>query len=153
MKFRESLISAHHNYLVNQMLTPGFVLGDPDSTEDFFFLGDVVLPPDSEPKLYGRLFDERGALILRMAGGEILENPGGCIRQNLPGGFRILYASGEPLLSVHTETFANGCLTKMQGKLFDRDGKIRVEPMYDSIRIFGEKPSLLRSPLLSQAPA
>jgi hypothetical protein len=153
LKCRESLISAHHNYLVNQMLTPGFVLGDPDSADDFFFLGDVVLPPESDPKLYGRLFDERGVLILRMAGEEILENPGGCVRQKLVGGFRILYASGEPLLSVRTEAFANGYLTRIQGKLYDRDGKVRMEPIYDSARVFGEKTFCLSSPLLSKSPA
>ena len=118
VKFRESLISAHHNYLVNQMLTPGFVLGDPDSADDFFFLGDVLLPPGSEPMVSGRLFDERGVFVMRIAGQEVLENPGGCVLQKLAGGFRILYASGEPLLSVHTETFANGYLTRIQGKLY-----------------------------------
>ncbi len=138
MKFRESLISAYHNYLVNQMLTPGFVLGDPDSVDDFFFLADVVLPPDSEPKLYGRLFDERGALVLKMAGEKIFENMGGCVRQDMAGGFRILDASGAPFLSVRTESFANGYLTRIQGKLFDRGGKIRVEPLLDSIQVFGE---------------
>ena len=76
MKFRESLISAHHNYLVNQMLTPGFLLGDPDLADDFFFLGDVVLPPESEPKLFGRLFDERGALILKNGGRRNSRKPG-----------------------------------------------------------------------------
>ena len=120
------------------MLTPGFVLGDPDSADDFFFLGDVVLPPESEPMLSGRLFDERGVFVLRIAGEDVLENPGGCVRQKLIGGFRILYASGEPLLSVRTEAFANGYLTRIQGKLYDRDGKIRVEPLLDGIQVFGK---------------
>ena len=79
MKFRESLISAHHNYLVNQMLTPGFVLGDPDSADDFFFLADVLSPPASEPMVSGRLFDERGVFVVRIAGQEALENPGRAI--------------------------------------------------------------------------
>jgi len=138
VKFRESLISAHHNYLVNRMLTPGFVLGDPDSANDFFFLADVLLPPGSEPMVSGRLFDERGVFVVRIAGQEALENPGRCVLQKGAGGFRVLYASGEPLLSVHTETFANGYLTRIQGKLYDGEGKIRAEPTYDSIRVFGK---------------
>jgi hypothetical protein len=138
MKFRESLISAHHNYLVNQMLTPGFLLGDPDSADDFFFLGDVLLPPGSEPMLSGRLFDERGLFVLRIAGRDVLENPRGCIRQNLAEGFRIIYASGDPLLSVRTESYANGYLTRIQGKLYDRDGKLRMEPLLDGIQVFGK---------------
>ena len=137
MKFRESLISAHHNYLVNQMLTPGFVLGDPSSDDVFFFVGDVLTPPESKPRLYGRFFNEKGVFVLRFAGEEIEENPGGCVLQKMAGGFRILRASGEPLLSVHTEGFANGYLTRIQGKLFDRDGKIRVEPLFDGIQVFG----------------
>jgi hypothetical protein len=138
VKFRESLISAYHNYLVNRMLTPGFVLGDPDSVDDFFFVADVLLPPGSEPVMSGRLFDERGVFVVRIAGQEALENPGGCVLQKLAGGFRILYSSGEPLLSVHTEAFANGYLTRIQGKLYDRDGRIRVEPLLDGIQVFGK---------------
>ncbi len=75
---------------------------------------------------------------MRIAGQEVLENPGGCVLQKLAGGFRILYASGEPLVSVHTEAFANGYLTRIQGKLYDGEGKIRAEPTYDSIRVFGK---------------
>ena len=153
MKVRESLISAHHNYLVNQMLTPGFVLGDPDSEDDFFFVGDVLRPPGSEPRVSGRLFDERGILILQFAGEEILANPGGCIRQNLAGGFKIIRASGEPLLLVRTEAFANGHLTRIQAKLFDRGGSIRVEPLYDSVRLIGEELSFFSAPLSSRLPA
>ena len=147
MKFRESRVSAHHNYLVNQMLTPGFVLGDPSSDDGFFFVGDVLTPPESKPRLYGRFFDEKGVFVLKFAGDEMVENPGGCIRQNLAGGFRILYASGELLFSAHTEAFANGALTRIQGKLYDREGKIRMEPMYDSVRVFGEKVLFLSAPL------
>jgi hypothetical protein len=152
LKFRESMVSAHHNYLVNQMLTPGFALGNPSSDDEFFFVGDVLTPPESKPRLCGRLFDESGVFVLRFAGEEIVENPGGCVRQKLVGGFRILYASGEPLLSVRTESYANGYLTRIQGKLYDRDGKIRMEPVYDSIRVFGEKTFCLSSPLLSKSP-
>jgi hypothetical protein len=153
MKFRESLISAHHNYLVNQMLTPGFLLGDPDSNDEFFFLGDVLTPAESEPRLYGRLFDDSGVFVLRFAGEGIVENPGGCIRQTLAGGFRLLYASGEFLFSAHTEAFANGYLTRIQGKLYDREGKIRMEPLYDSVRVFGERELFLSSPLWGKIPA
>ena len=35
---------------------------------------------------------------------------------------------------MHTEGFANGYLTRIQGKLFDRGGKIRMEPLFDGIR-------------------
>jgi hypothetical protein len=150
MRFRESLISAHHNYLVNQMLTPGFLLGDSDSDDEFFFLGDVLTPPGSVPRLYGRLFDDRGVFVLRFANEQIIENPGGCMRQNLTGGFRILYPSGESLLAVQTETFANGYLTRIQGKLYDKEGKIRMESLYDSVRVFGEKALVLSSPLWSK---
>jgi len=138
LKFRESLVSAHHNYLVNQMLTPGFVLGEPDSAEGFFFMGEPLSPPGVEPTVRGRLFDEMGAFLLRLEGQEAIENPGGCVLQKQAGGFRILYASGKPLLSVQTESFANGYLTRIQGKLFDRGGKVRAEPLLDSIQVFGK---------------
>ena len=62
LKFKENLVSAHHNYLVNQMLSPGFSLGDSDSKDEFYFLADVVRPGESEPRIYSRLYDAQGAL-------------------------------------------------------------------------------------------
>jgi hypothetical protein len=44
LKQRESLISAYHNYLVNNMLSPGFYAGIPYSATDFYFLADIMLP-------------------------------------------------------------------------------------------------------------
>ena len=147
LKFRESLVSAHHNYLVNQMLSPGFSLGDPDSKDDFYFLADVVRPRESEPRIYSRLYDAQGAFVLQMEPKKIVENPLGCLRQSFPGGYRIVLPSGESLLSVQTESFANGYLTRIQGKLYDREGKLRMEPYYDAIQVHGEVGPGLKEPL------
>lgn len=146
LKCHESLVSAHHNYLVNQMLTPGFLVGDPDSKDGFYFLADVVPVGQSEPRVYARLFDSQGALVLAIEPKEIVENPLGCVRQSFPGGYRIVLPSGEPLLSVQTESFANGFLTRIQGKLYDQEGNLRMEPHYDSIRVHGEARQALSSP-------
>ena len=146
LKFRESLVSAHHNYLVNQMLSPGFSLGDSDSKDDFYFLADVVRPGESEPKIYSRLYDAQGTFVLEMEPKRILENPLRCLRQSFPGGYRIVLPSGEPLLSVQTQGFANGFLTRIQGKVYDREGKLRMEPYYDAIQIHGETRLTLVSP-------
>jgi hypothetical protein len=48
VKFRESKISAHHNYLVNDLLTPSFVVGDPNSGKAFYFLADLVIEPEPD---------------------------------------------------------------------------------------------------------
>ena len=146
LKFRESLVSAHHNYLVNQILSPGFVVGNPDSKDDFYFLADVVLPGESEPRIYFRLYDAQGVFILETEPKRIVENPLGYVRQSFPGGYRIVLSSGEALLSVQTESFANGYLTRIQGKLYDREGKLRMEPYYDAIQIHGEARLTLASP-------
>jgi hypothetical protein len=146
LKFKESLVSAHHNYLVNQMLSPGFSLGDPDSKDDFYFLADVVRPGESEPRIYSRLYDAQGALVLEMEPKRILENPLRCLRQPFPGGYRIVLPSGEFLLNVQTESFANGYLTRIQGKLYDREGKLRMEPYYDAIQVHGEIGLWLKEP-------
>jgi hypothetical protein len=150
LKFRESLVSAHHNYLVNQMLSPGFSLGDPDSKDEFYFLADVVPVGESESKIYARLYDAQGAFVLQMEPKRISENPLGCLRQPFPGGYRIVLPSGEPLLNVQTESFANGYLTRIQGKLYDREGKLRMEPYYDAIQIHGEARLALEGPLLKR---
>jgi hypothetical protein len=146
LKFRESLVSAHHNYLVNQILSPGFLAGNPDSKDDFYFLADVVRHGESEPKIYARVYDIQGAFILEMEPRRIVENPLGCLRHSSPGGYRIVLPSGETLLSVQTETFANGFLTRIQGKLYDREGKLRIEPYFDAIQIHGEARLTLASP-------
>ena len=147
LKFRKSLVSAHHNYLVNQMLSPGFVLGNPDSKDDFYFLADVVGSGESEPRIYSRLYDAQGTFVLEMEPKRILENPLRCLRQPFPGGYRIVLPSGEPLLSVQTEGFANGFLTRIQGKVYDREGKLRMEPYYDAIQVHGEVGPGLKEPL------
>ena len=147
LKFRESLVSAHHNYLVNQMLSPGFLVGNPDSKDDFYFLADVVRHGESEPKIYARVYDIQGAFILEMEPRRIVENPLGCLRHSSPGGYRIVLPSGEALLSVQTESFANGFLTRIQGKLYDREGTLRIEPYFDAIQIHGEARLTLVSPL------
>jgi hypothetical protein len=146
LKFRESLVSAHHNYLVNQMLAPGFLIGNPDSKDEFYFLADVVLPGESEPKIHSRLYDAQGAFVLEMGPKSIMTNPLGCLRQSLPGGYRIVFPSGESLLSVHTESFANGFLTRIQGKFYDREGKLRVESYYDAIQVHGAVGRWLKEP-------
>jgi len=138
LKFRESLVSAHHNYLVNQMLSPGFLLGDLNSKEDFWFLADIVPVGMKEPNIHGRIFDHQGRCVLAMGFSKITKNPQGCVIEPLAGGFQIRYAGAEPILRVHTVRFANGYLTRIQGKLYDREGEIRVEPLLDGIQIFGK---------------
>jgi len=138
LKHTESLISAHHNYLVNDMLSPGFLLGDPDSKEDFYFLADVVPPDANTPLISGRLFNKRGELVVEIERSELVQNPGECTLQSYPGGFRLLDTSGETLLNVVTQVFTNGYLTRIQGKLFDRSGKLRAEPSHEGIRVQGE---------------
>ena len=81
MKFKESLISAHHNYLVNQMLTPGFILGEVNARDDFWLLADVVLPEESSPLLSGRFYDSNGIFLLEIRDNQIVQNPGRCLLQ------------------------------------------------------------------------
>ena len=138
MKYRESLISAHHNYLVDQMLTPGFVLGEPDGEDDFWLLADVLRPEEKAPFLSGRFYDPEGLFLVELRGHETVKNPGGCPFQKTGDGFQLLYPSGEVLLSVRTEAFANGHLTRIQGKLYDTKGLPRMEPSFESARVLGE---------------
>jgi len=138
MEFRESLISAHHNYLVNRMLAPGFLLGDVDGEHDFRLLADVLSPEEKTPFLAARFYDQEGGFLMEMSGDRMVENPGGCRVQASGDGFMVFYPSGEVLLAVRTEAFANGFLTRIQGRLYDRKGLLRMEPSFDSGRIVGE---------------
>lgn len=150
MEFRESFISAYHNYLINQMLTPGFLLGGPDPGDDFWLLADVLLPGEKGPYLSGRFYDPEGNFLLYMQGGEVVDNPGHCLLRKSGDDFLVLYPSEDMLLAAHTELFANGSLTRIQGKLYDKTGSLRMEPSFESARLFGEvqwiRNGSLRSP-------
>lgn len=145
-KFKESKISAHHNYLVNDLLTPGFVVGDPKSPDSFFFLADLVLPGESTPRISARLMDEQGNLLLELNWNRIAENPAGCTYQSLQGGFRILHPSGEALMEVLTQNFPRGHLTRIKARLVDENGDLRVEPKGESIQVHGEANLALDTP-------
>jgi hypothetical protein len=138
MNYRESLISSHHNYLIDQMLTPGFVLGEADRKDDFWLLADVLLPEEKVPILSGRFYDQEGRFLAALKGPEMIGNPGRCVFQATGEGFQLFYPSGEVLLAVRTEAFANGYLTRIQGKLFDRKGVLCMEPSFDSARVLSE---------------
>jgi hypothetical protein len=146
VKFKESLISAHHNYLVNQMLTPGFILGELNAQDDFWLLADVVLPEERPPFLSGRFYDSTGAFLLEIRDNEVVQNPGRCILDSSADGFRVLHPSGDLLMAVRTEAFANGYLTRIQGKLYDKRGLLRMEPSFESARVFGEVQWALDTP-------
>lgn len=147
LQYRESKISAHHNYLVNEMPTPGFVVGNPDKKGGFYFLGDRVLPEESTPRISCRLLTEgSGNLLLELNWNRIQSNPYACIRQSIPGGFQITFPSGNVLLEVLTEVFANGFLTRIKARFYDEYGDLRMEPLGDSIMVYGAEKPILDSP-------
>jgi hypothetical protein len=138
IKVRENHISAHHNYLVNGMLTQGFVVGDQDSYNGFFLLADMVPPGETTPRISARLMDEEARLLLELDENRIGANPGRCSIEPAFEGYRIVCPSGDVLLAVRTKAFANGYLTVIKARLFDEHGRLRVEPRDESIRIHGE---------------
>jgi len=146
VKHKESLISAHHNYLVNHMLFPGLVMGDPNSEEAFYFLADMVLPGEDTPSIWARLFDHEGRFILELSRNHPVRNPGGCSHESAFEGFHIRYPTGELLLEVHTRGFANGYLTRVQGKLYDGQGRLRMDPTYEGNEAREEERTILDAP-------
>lgn len=146
MNFKESLLSAHHNYIVNGLMTPGFVLGNPRSLDGFWFLADMLLPGESTARISGRFFDPEGRFFLLMKDNEIIEDPQGysCLRRS--EGLAVVSPSGEPILNVYTRHFANGYLTRLEGRLYDEEGKPRMEPVYGGIQVYGEARLALQSP-------
>jgi hypothetical protein len=146
VKYKESRISAHHNYLVNDMLTPGFCVGDSGIPGGFYFVADLVLAGESTPRISARLMDEQGVFLLEVVWNRITENPGGCSREPIPGGFRILNTSSEALLEVRTQSFANGFLTRLKGRLCDEKKNLRMEPLGESVQIHGEANLVLAAP-------
>jgi hypothetical protein len=150
MEYKESKLSAHHNYILNLMLTPGFVLGDPYAANGFYFLADFVLPGESTPRISGRLMDEKGDLLVELKWNRICENPGGYLLHSLSGGFSISGSAGQTFLEVRTQSFANGYLTIIKARLFDENGIIRMEPLGESSKVYGIEKMVLESPFTSR---
>ena len=146
IKFKESKISAHHNYLVNDLLTPGFVVGDPNSRHSFYFLADLVPPGEITPRVSARIMDEKGDLLLELDRNRVGENPGQCDYHALQGGFKVLRQPNDLLLEVLTQNFPRGHLTRINARLFDENGDLRVEPLGESIQVHGESNLVLDTP-------
>ena len=149
IEYSESKISAHHNYLVNNMLTPGFVVGDRNSKDNFYFLADLVYPGESTPRISARLFDEKGVFLVELNWNRITENTRSCSYGSIPEGFRIMSPSGETLLEIRTQGFPNGYLTRITAKLVDENGSLRMEPMGESIQVLGMSELVLEAPFSS----
>lgn len=151
-QYKESKISAHHNYLVNEMPTPGFVVGNPDGREGFYFLGDIVLPGESTPRISCRILKEDSRdLLLELNWNRIRSNPEGCVHQSIPGGFQVVHPSAGVLIEVRTQAFANGYLTRIKARFFDENGDLRMEPFGNSVRVYGAEKPVLDSPFFSSA--
>ena len=148
VEFTESSVSAHHNYLVNDRLTPGFVVGNPNSDNGFFFLADFLVPGQDTPLISMRLVTEKGDTLLELYLNDIADNPTGCSIQSLPRGFRILDFSSEPLLEILTQDFPMGHLTRIKAKLFDERGDLRISPLGESIQVHGEARLILDTPFV-----
>ena len=146
VKERESLISAYHNYLVNNMLSPGFYVGAPDSATDFYFLADMMLPGETTPPISARLFDNLGRFLVELRSNCIIKNPRHCVFETTLQGFRIVSQPDELFLDVNTQRFTNGYLTRIKGKLHDSNGRLRIEPSYQGIQVYGEACLTLNAP-------
>ncbi len=154
IRYQESTISAYHNYLVNDMLTPGFSVGDPNSQKGFFFLADMVQSGEPVPRISGRILDGHGVSLVELHKNEIRKNPGGCIRQPPSGDESlVLLFSGTPLLEVNTRGFANGYLTIIKAKLFGENGELRMESQGENIRVYGDVNLTLCTPFASSQEA
>ena len=147
IQVRESLISAQHNYLVNDMLAPGFLIGDPNQkTHGFYFLADVLLPGENTPRIFARLMDNEGKPLAEIRWNRISENTGKCLYRSVPRGFWIGRNEDEPLLEVITQSFSNGYLTHIKATLFDENGLLRVESHGKSIHLLDASDFVLKSP-------
>lgn len=151
IEYRESLMSSHHNYLVNGMLTQGFAVGDSGSEKGFFLLADPVFPGETTPRISARCMDEEAHLLLEFAIDRIGENPGKCNVHTTSDGYSIRCPSGDSLIEVRTKAFANGYLTLIKASLFDEHGNLRVEPRDESIWVHGEACLSLAAPLLESS--
>lgn len=139
IRYRESEISAFHNYMVNGALVRGFSVGDPGSRLDAYFEAYPVLPGgDVLPCISARILDGRGRTVVELSRNRICNHTTRWGWEAIPGGFRIADPPNDSLLQVRTQQFANGYLTRIQTRLLDRNGSLLMEPLGESIQIHGQ---------------
>jgi hypothetical protein len=133
---KESVISAYHNYRVNGMICSGFVLGDPDADQGFYFLADMVEPPQTRPSISARLFDRSSAMTVEILANHIITNPGGIVQISTPSGYRLLGPAKKIILEVSTRRLTNSYGTSLKARLVDEHGKRRMEPQAQGVAIY-----------------
>jgi hypothetical protein len=118
-----TLASAYHNYLVDGRLRLELVVGDPGSADRFFFVAHPVAPGGPMPLLSGRFFGRDRELLLRVERNDLVENPNGFSILETQGGWVLMDALLETLLSAELRAFENGYLTVLRGVLHDEFGR------------------------------
>lgn len=146
VEFIHSRLSAHHNYWINEIATPGFIMGDPCVPGAFYFLADLVLPGEKTHRIHARLFDEKGDMLTEIVWNRIGKNPGRAVYELVEGGFRITRPDGVLLVEIWTREFTNGFMTFIRGNFYDNHGALRMEPGSDCSRIVGKAHMTLETP-------
>jgi hypothetical protein len=147
---KESIISAYHNYRVNGMISSGFVIEDPISNQGFYFLADVMEPPNTRPNISARLFDEAGALLVELRANQIINNPGGITQSFMSYGYRLSGPDKKLIMDVNTRRLTNSYMTSLSARLVDEHGRLRMEPQAHGVVIYDAAILGLKNPLFSK---
>ena len=146
IKTKESKISAFHNYLINSMLSPGLLTGNPHTGNAFYLLFDVIEPGDKMPLVYATIYSSKKELMAKIRNNELIENPGRCTIHFDQGYFAVSGPDERVILVAKTQEFTNGYMTTISARLYDEKGILRVEPLGESIHVRGQESSVLSSP-------
>jgi len=149
---RESTISAHHNYLVNDLLTMEFAVGDPRTEGHPYIVAETVPSHEKTPRISARVLDEEGSVLFELIRNHLQGNSRGCSLESHQTGFRVIGPGGESKLEVHTEPFANGYLSLLRVRLYDQRGRLLVEPHGESIRVRKEAALTLALSIRAHSP-
>lgn len=148
---KESLISAYHNYRVNGMISSGFLLGDPDADHGFYFLADVMEPPQTKPDISARLFDATGEVLVEILANQITTNPGHITQNFTSYGYRLLRPDKKLILEVSTRRLTNAYVTSLKARLLDEHGNLRMEPHAHDVVLYDAAIIGLKSPFRKKA--
>ena len=148
---KESLISAYHNYRVIGMISSGFLLGNPVADHGFYFLADVMEPPQTKPDISARLFDATGEVLVEIVANQITNNPGHIAQSFTPYGYRLMRPDKKLILEVNTRRLTNAYVTSLKGRLFDEQGNLRMEPHAHDVMLYGAAIIGLKTPFRKKA--
>ncbi len=116
-----STVCAYHSYKVSGILCKEYRRGDED--EGFFFHAKEVVHPEKYPFISCALFDEKGALIVKIRKNAVMELHKAYSAKQTDEGMEIVHGSGKRVFGYRVVQYQNVAVTEVFMDCYDHCGE------------------------------